>query len=505
LYLIGFILVMASLACDLSNPTPLAWALTPTALAQAASVTAYAATQAAAVQPLPSLTPVPSGVPPTATVPAASLSATGPWLVYPSGGGQALVTRNADGSAATQVSIPPLLYAADLTRGLSPKGGMIAFRTGQRVQPAETALYLLNLPEGRLERITPLFSESEQALVQAGQDGRAADVAVGVVRPDALAWSPDGRYLAFIAALERNAADLYLYDTQGGKISRMTFGTNMSASPFWTTNSQSVITQEVVSFNAGSAAAALKLGDIWITDAQTGVTSKVYSPPPESAGEVFTGWETDTGLLAYSHSPAGNVSLRLVNLKPFKITTLLSGPFDTLAFDPATRTIAFTRSQAGAGSTLLATGLYLLAPDSLDPRLVQAGEWQGLVWSDSGGEFIARGPQGVIGVTPDGTPALISGENQLLPSPGGKWLACWGDATTAAKPGLRLYRTGSTLVQAVVTDAVQQLAWQPDAMGFFFIAGSRLELAVFPSLQPVILDPDVKPGPTPVLVWVNSG
>jgi hypothetical protein len=384
---------------------------------------------------------------------------------------------------------------------------VIAFRTGLPSQPAGTALYLLYLPLGRLERVTPLFSESEQALVQGGQNARAADAAVGVVHPDALAWSPDGRYLAFIAALERNAADLYLYDTRAGKISRMTFGSNMSATPFWSPNSQSVFTQEVVSFNAGATgavAAAWKLGDVWITDAQTGVTSKVYTPPPESAGEVFVGWETDTGLLTYSRTSAGGASLRLVNLVPYKITTLLSGPFNELAIDPGTKTIAFTHKQDGSGSPPLATGLYLLAPDSLDARLVQAGEWQGLKWSDNGGEFMASGPQGAIGVTPDGTPAMISGEVQLSPSPGGKWLAGWGDSTSAFKPGLRLYRTGGALVQEVASDPVQALAWQPDAMGFFFIRGNHLDLASFPSLQAITLDPDLKPGATPVLVWVNS-
>jgi hypothetical protein len=502
-----FILVLASLACDLSNPTPVVWSLTPTALAQAASATAYAATQAADFQPLPTFTPIPSVAPPTPTVPAASLTTTGPWLVYPTNAGQALVARNSDGSGTTRVDIPPLLDTTDLTTGLSPKGGLVAFRTGLPSQPAETALYLLSLPQARLERITPLFSESEQALIQGGQDPRAADAAAGVVQPDALAWSPDGRYLAFIAALERNAADLYLYDTQARKISRMTFGSNMSASPFWSPNSQSVFTQEVVSFNAGAAgaaAAAWKLGDVWLTDVQTGLSAKIYTPPPESAGEVFVGWETDTGLLTYSRTSAGGASLRLINLAPFKITTLLSGPFDELAIDPGTKTIAFTRNKAGTGSQPLGTGLYLLAPDSLDPRLVQAGEWQGLKWSDNGGAFLASGPQGAVSVTPDGTPALITGETQLSPSPGGKWLACWEDSTSAFKPGLRLYRTGGVLVQEVVSDPVQELAWQPDAMGFFFIAGNHLDLAAFPSLQAITLDPDIRPGAAPVLVWVKS-
>ena len=498
-------LLLASLACDLSNPTPASWVLTPTALALAASATANAATQAAAVVPLVSLTPVPSIAPPTATPQATALSSAGPWLVYPSDGGQALVVRNVDGSAALHIVIPPLLYAADLTRGLSPSGGVIAFRTGLRSQPAETALYLLSLPQGTLERLTPLFSESEQAMIQAGQDDRAADAAVGVMRTDSLAWSPNGRYLAFIAGLDRNASDLYIYDTQTAHFSRMTFGSNMVATPFWSSNSQSLITQEVVSFNAGATAPAWTLGDVWMTDVKTGESAKIYTPPPASVGEVFTGWETDSSLLTYSRSAAGGVSLRLIDLKPFKSTTLLSGPFDALVFDPTSRVIAFIHKQTTGGSDLLANGLYLLAPDTLNPSLVQAGEWQGLVWSVDGGQFMASGPQGVISVTPDGMPALIGGEVQLSPSPQGSWLVGWGGSALSGQPGLRLYRTSGALVQQLIGDPVQQVTWQPDARGLFFISGSRLELVTFPGLQPVILDPDLKPGATPVLVWVSAG
>jgi hypothetical protein len=60
------------------------------------------------------------------------------------------------------------------------------------------------------------------------------------------------------------------------------------------------------------------------------------------------------------------------------------------------------------------------------------------------------------------------------------------------------------LVQEVSSDPVQELAWQPNTMGFFFIAGNHLDLAAFPSLQVITLDSDLKPGATPVLVWVNS-
>jgi hypothetical protein len=290
-------IVLVGLACSLSNPTPVFWALTSTAQAAAATSTAFVATQAAGYKPLPTYTQIPTIAPLTPTSLPNALAPNGPWLVYPAQAGQALFAVNIDGSAPYPVIIPPLMDPRDLTEDVSPNGGMVAFRSGLKSSPDQASLYLLHLPEGQLQLVTPLLSPAEKSLLAAGKDSRAAEAASGVTQQNAIAWSPDGHYLAFVAALDRNSADVYLYDTRTEKINRATFSANMNATPFWSPDSHWLYEQEVLSYGDGTS---WKPGIVRAIDIQTGTSFEIYAAPANSSGEVFVGWLNDTTFLSYS-------------------------------------------------------------------------------------------------------------------------------------------------------------------------------------------------------------
>jgi dipeptidyl aminopeptidase/acylaminoacyl peptidase len=496
------LLLFTTIACSLSTPSSSTPSPTPTAQGYATTLTAYAATQAADTLILPTFTQIPSFVPATPTVPAETINAKGPWLVYATDAGQTLVILNADGNGSLRVEISPLLDTNDLINGQSPLGGVIAFRTGLYSRPEEAALYLLYLPEGRLEKITSLVSHDVILAAEEDQDERALTAEAGVVQEGTIAWSPDGRYLAFIAALERNSSDLYLYDTVTKKFSRMTFGSHMTATPYWSPDSQWIIVQEVEGFTNRSE---------WIVDsvrkinAQTDLSYEVYVPPPNSYREIFLGWASSTDLISYSLGKTSGSSLRLVDLTLLKINLLLSTPFAELAIDPITKTMAFTRSNTGTESTTFQSGLYLITPNNLNPYQVQAGNIQELSWSKDGNEFLARGAQGLITISTDGEVNLLVNEAQVLPSPSTKWLAGWGDSNTSYAGGLRLYRSTGNISQQITGDPVQMVIWQPDSNGVFYISGNYLYLATLPNLQPVMMDANVHPGASPILVWVSPG
>jgi Tol biopolymer transport system component len=64
------------------------------------------------------------------------------------------------------------------------------------------------------------------------QEGtRAADALEVVTRPDGLAWSPDGRFLAFNAALNNDNSDLYVLDTLNDRIDRANRFLSQNTSP----------------------------------------------------------------------------------------------------------------------------------------------------------------------------------------------------------------------------------------------------------------------------------
>ena len=489
----GVILTM--LACSLTNPTPVAWVLTPTAEAAAALATSAAKTRAALTNPN-ELPPLPTATPPTfptQTPQSDRLNTYGPWLLYSSEQGKALILRNPDGSGQTRLALPdPLIDPSDLTNGLAPQGNWLAVRTGRRQGWADLAIQLIHLPDGAMRTLTPLLSPVEQ------QDTLAVQ---SVVWRDALRWSPDGHTLAFIAALEGSSSDLYIYDSASDKIQRLTTGTFQAATPFWSPDSQWVITQEMSGLTSTNPV-GWKLNDVWAVNLKSGEFRKLYTPDPGSDGEVFLGWADNQKLLFYSHHASGPYNLRQIDMDKLKVTSLLEGDFGSMAMDTASKIIAFTRREGASLPAGVSPGLYRMPANGQGAALVQAGDWANLAWAAQAGVFLASGQQGTLVVPPQGDAQLYPDEPNGLPSADGKWMACWGDA--AASPGLRLYQPGGQKLQTLLADPVQALTWAPDASGLFAISDHRLYYFTFPDLKPVILDESIQPPIGAAMQWVGT-
>ncbi|MFV2043734.1 MAG: TolB family protein [Anaerolineales bacterium] len=59
------------------------------------------------------------------------------------------------------------------------------------------------------------------------------------------AWSPDERYLAFVAAIEGPAADVYVYDSEQGTIERVATGPMYASDPVWSPDGRGLLYQEI--------------------------------------------------------------------------------------------------------------------------------------------------------------------------------------------------------------------------------------------------------------------
>ncbi len=485
------------LACSLSNPTPAAWVLTPTAEAAAAAATVAAKTRAAISNPIltdPAETPTITAQP-SQTPLANTLKPLGPWLVYPAEEGRALIIRNADSSGHTRLPLPdPLLDAGDLTNGLAPQGGWLAVRTGRRQGWGDLAIQLIHLPDGSQQRLTPLLStalEKDDLSIQS------------VVWRDSLRWSPDGHYLAFIAATDGTSSDLYVYDMLAKKIQRLTTGSYQAATPFWSPDSQWVITQEMSAIT-GSDPIGWKLEEVWAVNLLTQEFRKLYDPSPDSNGEIFMGWTDPQKMLFYSHSTGGWHDLRQIDLDKLKVTTLLAGSFNQIAFDPVSKTVAFTRKEGPPLPTGASPGLYQVPAYGGVPELAQAGDWPRLTWSGLVKTFIASGPQGTLVLPPGGKPVLYEGEPTGLPSPNNKWMACWGGDGSGSHAGLRLYQPGGQILQAILTDPVQDFTWAPDSTGLFALSNGRLYHFTFPDLKPAILEDGIHAPYPGGMGWISA-
>jgi WD40 repeat protein len=498
-FLVLVVFWIAGLACSFEAPTPAAWALTPTARSYEQTATAFAVTQQAADVPLATLTPseTPTPLAATATAPASGLQPAGPWLVYTTNEGKALALLNVDGTGRTTIPISPLLDVRDLQDGLSPQGSWLAVRTRQALDNYGLNLDLIHLPDGTLERITPLVSPDLPERAKTAPNSHPEEALKAVAEPGGLRWSPDGRFLAFIAVIEGISSDLYLYDMQTKKIERITSGSSQVATPSWSPDGNWLVVQEVDSFGDGQS---WKVSNVWGNKMTFREVRELYTPSSSSEGEVFLGWTALDKMLVYSRDTSGGFSIRLVDLEKLKVSSIYPGSFDEISYDAQSKTLAFIYNEKAGVKTDLVSGLYLMQVDETTPRLAQTGEWHHLSWQPLLGMFTATGPQGSLAVALEGTFSLVKSESSAVISPNKSWQACFSGGIST-NPGVRLYKVGGELMQAISSAPTLSLIWQPDSNGFFYLANDQLFLVTFPKFQPQVVDDNVRQGSSSYLDW----
>lgn len=111
-------------------------------------------------------------------------------------------------------------------------------------------LAVVSTPDFGMQYITPLasyFTEIPKDIRSAIDEGKLHVVnalsAISVAKP---AWSPDGRYLAFAAAIDGPTSDLYLYDSHQDEIIRVSSGPNQVYGPIWASDGSGVLHQQVI-------------------------------------------------------------------------------------------------------------------------------------------------------------------------------------------------------------------------------------------------------------------
>lgn len=462
-----------------------------------------------ATSPSLTITPVETDLPPTVTVaptptlipestPTVSVPSSGPWLVALTRGDNQLVAVSMDGSSEVKIRLPdglPVWSARDLTLGAAPHGGWLAVRTGNR-NYTNLKLNLVHLPDGAVKELTLLLSAENEARVQAADPSSLPGAVLAVTQSDTLSWSPDGRYLAYIAAVDGRSSDLYVYDSQKDDIRRVTQGSYDAAQPLWSPDGKFIIFQQVLRFTTNSQ---------WVTHSVWAMSidrptdlRRLYVPSADSIGEVVLGWSSPDVMMVSTRTLLGQRRAREVSIERRRETVLVPGAFDEIAFDPASQSFAFTINEPMATSTEMAPGLYLLKPYHA-ASLAQMGNWSNLVWSAGAGRFIANGLQGVISVTPAGNLTLIKNESQAVVSPNGEWLAT---CSAGEHAGLRLYPISGKLLQDVSSQAVDELVWMVNSNGVYYRAGSNLYRASFPQAAEQVAAHDVVEGADGGMSWV---
>ena len=311
------------------------------------------------------------------SLPDRPLSPSGPWYVLASD--DALWALNADGSGLTSLweIYGQGLNIDKLMLWPAPLGGRVAIiQIDARFDQTTPVLKLLELPSGSLRTIANLLPrEVNYEALDLAAHSAADQVWAAVGLRNQLAWSSDGRRLAFNAAIDGPSADVYVYDTATDKIARLTDGPDQSTDLAWSPDDGYIVHGVAQSLYYGYSGLGYEMLGAWAASPDP-ARSPIHLFDHAFIGyEAILGWLDDGRYLGDSLDGGslgncGSFNLRTVDIQDGEGPILLAGHYTWRAFDPETGMMLLVLSpilkEFGCG-TSLETGVYLFDIKSREP------------------------------------------------------------------------------------------------------------------------------------------
>jgi hypothetical protein len=457
-----------------------------------------------APSPILTLAPTqpPAGTPQMPGLPDQPLSVSGPWFVFMDYTvAHEVWALNTDGSGATMLwSLVDEQASESYTLWPAPSGGRIALLQYSQSLRTAPVLRVLEIPTGKELAVVNLLPRQINYDSLAGEARSAADqvwAAVGAWnRP---AWSPDGRWLAFNAAIDGPSADVYVYDTSTNTIDRLTDGPDQSVDLAWSPGSAYIVHGVADSLYYGYSGLGYGMLSAWAAP-----------PDPDKPvlhlyDHVFHGYEYILGWLGDSRylgdsldgdslGNCGYSGLRTVDIQKGPGPSLLSGSYSLRAFDAETGLMVMVLSPSlteFACPTSLDPGVYLFdinsrkasrVPD-VDPKPVMS-----VTWSKEAGVFFLGGGEELLTIDPASNVARYPSIDDLFDiapvvSPG-------GDQWVLANSFERTIAVGTRSGELIQIEADQpgDAFWSLDgAWLFFFGGGLNLSAAPAPDFDSVFV------------------
>jgi hypothetical protein len=437
-------------------------------------------------------TPSPAGSP---SVPDRRLSEDGPWFVFMDYTvAHEVWAFNPDGSGATRLwSLVDEQASESFTLWPAPSGGRIALvQYTQSLRRSAPVLRVLDIPTGKELAVVNLWPRQPDYDSLEGEERSAADqvwAAVGVwSRP---AWSPDGRWLAFNAAIDGPSADVYVYDTATGEIERLTDGPDQSIDLAWSPDSAYIVHGSADSLYYGYSGLGYGMLGAWAAP-----------PDPDKPvlhlyDHVFHGYEYNLGWLSDSRYLAdsldgdslgncGYSGLRTIDIQTGPGPSLLAGSYSLRAFDAETGQMVLVVSPSLAEfdcPTSLDPGVYLFDTSSrsaarvpgIDPKPILS-----TTWSREARVFFLGGGEELITIDIGGSVARYPSIEDLFETapvvaPGGeRWVLASSFEGTMAVGA----RSGELI--PIRDDHPVNAFWGLDGAWLFYFAGG-LNLSAAPA------------------------
>jgi hypothetical protein len=362
-------------------------------------------------------------------------------------------------------------------------------------------MWIVKYPYGDVVRKIPILSQAAKEKIETelqNADFGTLPVAFGIAREPTYLWSPNGRYLAFSAAIDDPQVRIYLYDTQEDTIRRITDENHDAVIWSWSPDSQWVVYREATEYYDDYMFSFRNVG-VWAVSI-TGESKFLYEPV---GSEVMDTWVSDSNFLVWRwvfEGPPSN--LRLIDIQSGRGQNIYQGDFTQFAYDPDNRqAIALLRGDSfqeypqpdglyriNAGEEQLhqvIQGSFDFVEWIPELKLFSAGNYRevgvtdNLIFFDPTGQIILKFDvvEGYTDTSPNGQWIMIEqpkdkklltpngvlikeiGKNErFLHSPDGNWLLI-GDAEN-----LKLYDLEGDVIKDIGrSDCIR---WFPDTSGF---------------------------------------
>ena len=355
---------------------------TPTQTSMPTTIVEIQPTTIVEIQPTETPVPVvPSEPTSTPEVQNGQLNAQGPWLLISTDKG--LWAINPEGTGLKELALHSL-STQKLQNAIQPNGNTLAVITSGEEQLHQLALNLVTLPDGKLAKITDLTSPKTELGPNSAPGDPGFEGARAITERNSIAWSPDGRKLAFIGFMDGPAANVYLYDTTTQKIKRVSQDmVNNNYDVSWSPDGQYILYFGTEMFGTG---AGMEVKGVWTASSDGSKTSLLYKPTA-SSGEELWGWlpHSHQALLS-SWSPAcGSNNLRLMDVNNGQISLLFKDCIYSVAISDQGDIIYGDKQN-----------INMIKNGSNKAKPVILGQANQLLWSQDSFAFIVRYDDGQL-------------------------------------------------------------------------------------------------------------
>ena len=340
----------------------------------------------------------------------------------------------------------------------------------QATNDVSPELILYELPSGKIHKHFPLVRCSKDSDIC--DKFRSNWPEMMRQRPQ---WSPNGRYLAFVAVLDAASSDLFVYDTQTGGLRRLTNGPDWVGPIEWSPDGTRIIMQELLNdFEFFFSPYAKPPSSVWSVAVNTNEIKLLYSTGDAYVQQNILGWLDNKRFITYQGfliDADQATNLRLVDVDTSENKILFDGQFVAASFDPVHEVVALYE----LNTEKYPQGIYIVSmKDGTIRRLEEPPYTLSFPsWDKNTGLFVSidscgNDTQTLLAFNFQGTykciPKPISTPEPLettsYPAPNGKWSLLVND-------GLWLEIESQPKV-LVSQETISDVIWCPDSSCFFF-------------------------------------